>query len=83
MNINPNDYPAMDVALFDYADKWVMNDGTGCPVEPTTYVKVMYSNGFIANRVRIAHAWTNWTGGRNYWLKPDDNRLYIMMFCII
>lgn len=78
--MNPAHYPPLDDSLFASRTDWIMHDGTGCPVEPTRYVRVMYSNGFIASKVRVAHAWTNWTGGRSWWENPGDGRLFILMF---
>ena len=83
MTINPANYPALDESLFAYANNWIFHDGKGQPVDDSTYVRVMYSNGFIANKVRVAKAWTNWTGGRDWWLKPDDDRLHIMCYAVI
>lgn len=83
MTINPSDYPALPVELFEYAINWQAHDGKGCPVAPDRYVKTMYSNGFTASMVRVAQAWEVWTGGRNWWIKPDDDRLYIIAYCVI
>lgn len=82
--MNPQSYPPYDVELFDFASNWIVHDGTGCPVAPDQYVKVMYSNGFVASKVRVAYAWTNWTGGRDWWLKPEpEDRLWIIMYCVV
>jgi hypothetical protein len=83
MTVNAVDYPALDEALFAYADKWIFHDGLGQPVDDTVYVRVMYSNGCIANKVRVACAWVTWTGGRNWWIKPDDDRLWVMCYAVI
>lgn len=84
MTVNPTNYPAMDVALFDYANDWIMHDGTKQPVADDVYLKVMYSNGAISSKVRVAKAWTFWTGNRDWWIKPEPcDRLYIMMYVVI
>jgi hypothetical protein len=83
MNINPVDYPALDVEIFDYATNWQFNDGTGQPVADDVYVKCMYSNGFVANKVRVAKAWVTWSAGRNYWLRPEDDRLWIICYIVV
>lgn len=81
MTIRPSDYPAMPVELFAGRNDWVMHSGDGMPPDmESRYCLVMYSNGFVANRVRIGKAWETWSGSRNWWLKPDDDRLYIMCY---
>lgn len=84
MKLNPADYPPLDDALFSYANNWQFNDGTRQPVPDAQYVRVMYSNGFIASKVRPAYAWQNWMAGRNWWLRPEpEDRLWIMMYCVV
>lgn len=81
--LNPCVHKALDVELFDAFNNWIMHDGLLQPVRDEQLVKVMYTNGAIANRVRCAYAWTNWTGGRNWWINPLDGRLSIMMYVVI
>lgn len=81
--MNPANHPPIRADLFDYAQDWKMHDGIAQPVENERLVKVMYSNGAISQWVRPAFAWTNWTGGRNWWIKPPDDRLYILMYVVI
>lgn len=83
MTVTPSTHPPLDVELFEYANEWIYHDGKGQPVPDDKYVKVMYSNGFVANRIRAAKAWTQWTGGRDWWIKPDDDRLYILMYVVV
>lgn len=83
MTLNPVKYHAMPVEMFDVFTNWQTHDGAGQPVPDTTLVKVMYSNGFVSNMVRVAYAWRHWTGGRDWWLKPADDRLYIVAYVVI
>lgn len=83
MAISPSAFPPIPVGMFDYAVDWQINVGNGQPVADEQYVKVMYSNGFVASMVRPAYAWVHWTGGRNWWLRPDDDRLWIMMYTTV
>lgn len=83
MTINPANYPALDIEIFDYAVNWQFNDGKGNPLDPLIYCKVMYTNGFVANKVRISHAWVNWTGSRDWWIDPGDGRLFICAYIVV
>jgi hypothetical protein len=83
MSLDPMIHKALPVELFDGFNNWQAHDGSGQPVADDKLVKVLYSNGFTANMVRCAYAWQHWTGGRNYWLKPDDDRLYIIAYVVI
>lgn len=83
MTLDPRMHAALPVELFDAFNSWVAHDGTGQPVPDATLVKVMYSNGFTANKVRAAYAWRKWTGDRDWWLKPADDRLYIVAYVVI
>lgn len=74
---------AMDVELFEGFNNWIPHNGLGQPVPDETLVKVLYSNGFVANRVRCAYAWRNWTGGRDWWINPCDDRMYITAYVVI
>lgn len=81
--LNPCIHKAIPVELFDAFNNWTPHDGSRQPVPDEQLVKVMYSNGFIATKVRCAYAWTQWTGGRNWWLKPDKPVLYIIAYVVI
>lgn len=84
MALNPSNYPPVPVSMFAHVTDWKLHDGAGQPVADEQYVKVMYSNGAVASMVRPAFAWTNWTGGRNWWKTPEPaDRLYIAMYCVV
>jgi hypothetical protein len=71
------------VQMFDGFNNWVVHDGKGQPVPDEKLVKVMYSNGFTANVVANACTWRVWTGGRDWWINPNDDRLHIIAYVVI
>ena len=71
------------VQMFEWATNWIPHDGTGQPVPDHTLCKVMYSNGYVCNQVANACTWAVWTGGRNFWIKPKDDRLWIVAYVVI
>jgi hypothetical protein len=82
--MNPADNVPMPVEWFESFQNWIVHDGTGQPVADEQRVKVMYSNGAVSAYVRPAYAWRHWTGGRDWWLKPDPcDRLYIIMYVVV
>jgi len=83
--MNPSSYPPLAAGLFEYAQDWKFTDGQGMPADlrPDQYIKVMYSGGVVSAYVRVAAAWEHWMAGRNWWLKPDDDRLYIIAYVVI
>lgn len=72
--------PALRASLFPQPTEWKMNLIGWQPVADDVYLMVMYSNGFVSDWVRTASAWRNFTGGRDWWQRPDDDRLFIMMY---
>jgi hypothetical protein len=75
--------PAMPVELFETFNDWQPNFLGWQPVSDDVLVKVRYSNGFVSTYVRCAKAWRTWTGGRDWWQKPADDRLYIAEYVVI
>lgn len=71
------------VQMFEAFNNWIAHDGRGQPVPDETLCKVMYSNGFTCNVVTNACTWRVWTGGRDWWIKPSDDRLYIIAYVVI
>lgn len=80
MTVDTQPWP---VEWFPASNDWKPNVLHWQPVPDETRVKVMYSNGAISQYVRQARAWTKWTGGRDWWQKPADDRLYIMAYVVI
>lgn len=74
---------AWHVSLFEHLKDWQPNSLGWQPVPDGTRVKVMYSNGFVSDYVRVAEAWRVWTGGRDWWQKPKDGRLWIMCYVVV
>lgn len=81
--LNPCNHMALDVELFAAFNNWIPHNGLGQPVPDETLVKVLYSSGFVANKVRCAYAWKRWTGDRDWWINPCDGRIHITAYVVI
>lgn len=75
----------MPAELFEGFNNWIPHDGSGMPpgLPDSALVKVMYRTGFPSAYVRCAYAWTYWTGGRDWWKHPGDERNYIVAYVVI
>lgn len=68
---------------FEWAQNWIAHHGYCQPVADEKLVKVMYSNGTVCDIISNACTWRVWTGGRDWWVKPKDERLHIVAYVVI